>query len=484
MRILIAVTRLLVMAFLITFAVLFPTSTNATIALLFLVLFGSIDPTRNFGSEGVILRGVDTSTYLADAKIIYGTLQDQVSTLAIIMNLFGDGSKFAKPVSNIGIRGYTFLARLTPNWNMGYRPEGTVGVGLAGNQGLQNSTISLKYAYVPITITGQAENLTKGESKAFMQAKALETKFDMKDITSHVNVVVAGCFRGGQLAQVSAASAGSLTCSNSSLNPGAIFLRVGQNIDTGPVGGGALNVSNATITAINYSTRVVSHNGGTASVNDAVNLTGELPTTAAAFPYTAECLVSLISNTTAVQGLNPSTVGQTAWQSYYKDNGAATISSQLIHEQKAFTKNRGGVDPDMFLFSTAQINQLVGIATTTLRFDVNVHSDESIGKKALDLGFSVYEYAGLPCIEDKDLLPDRIYCGASEMMKKFEAIPLSLAEDEAGTWTRMSGANGIADAVMGLLRWYHQISIVQRSAWSAYVNYAVPSAFTTNPPTL
>ncbi len=79
--------------------------------------------------------GVDATTYLADAKNIYGAIQDQVSTLPAFMNLLDNGP-MNDPVSNIGIRGYTFLARLAPNWNLGYRAEGTSGVGTAGNQGL------------------------------------------------------------------------------------------------------------------------------------------------------------------------------------------------------------------------------------------------------------------------------------------------------------------------------------------------------------
>jgi hypothetical protein len=486
MRKFVAFTRLMVVMTLLVIVALNHSPEVVIPALMLAIMLGAVDSIKSPLTE-CVLRGVDSTSYLADAKIVYGTLQDQISTLAILMNLFGDGSKFAKPINNIGIRGYVFLARLQPNWNMGYRPEGTGGVGAAGNQGLANSTVQLKYAYVPVTITGQAENLTKGESKAFMQAKALETKFDMKDITSHVNVVVAGAERGGQLAQVAAGGTlgvGTFDASNVGNLPAAIYLRIGMPIDMAPVGGGAFTVQNATIAAINYGTRAVTHTGGLAVAGNAVALSGEYPSAAGAFPYTSEGLVSLISDTTAIQGLNPATPGQQSWASFLKDTGAATLSSQLVHEQKAFTKNRGGVDPDMYLFPTAQVNQLVGIATTTLRFDVNAHADESVGKKALDLGFTTYEYAGLPIIEDKDLRPDRIYCGASEMMKKFEAVPLSLAEDEAGTWTRMSGANGIADAVMGLLRWYHQIGIVQRSAWSVYKNYTVPTSFLTAPPTL
>lgn len=425
---------------------------------------------------------VDTTSYLADAKIIYGALQEQVSTLAAIMNLFGDGSKFGKPINQIGVRGYTFLCRLTPNWNMGYRKEGVGGVGSAGNQGLQNSTVNLKYAYCPITITGQAENLTKGEAKAFMQAKALEAKFDMKDIVSHVNVVVAGAERGGQLAQVAAPAAGSFTADNAGLLPGALYLRNNQVIMAAPVGGGAASLSGATITAINYATRAITHNGGLATAGHAVALDQEYPILAADFPMTAEGLVSLISDTTSIQGLDPALAANAAWASLLKDMGAATLSSALIHELKTFVKNRGGEDVDMFLFPSAQINQLVSIATQTLRFDVNV--GKGVGKKALDLGFTVFDYAGTPIIEDKDLRTDRIYAGASEMMKKFEAIPLSMADDEAGSWTRVSGANGIADAVAGLLRWYHNIGIVQRSAWGVYKNFAVPTDFQTTPPTL
>jgi hypothetical protein len=69
-------------------------------------------------------------------------------------------------------------------------------------------------------------------------------------------------------------------------------------------------------------------------------------------------------------------------------------------------------------------------------------------------------------------------------MKKFEAIPLSLAEDEAGTWTRIIGPGGIADAVAGLLRWYHNIGIVQRSAWGRLQDLLVPANFASQPPTI
>ncbi|MEE8608689.1 MAG: hypothetical protein V3S55_13870 [Nitrospiraceae bacterium] len=424
---------------------------------------------------------VDTTTYLADAKIIYGSIQDQVSTKAAIMNLFGDGSKFGKPINNIGIRGYVFLARIRPNWNLGYRIEGVTGVGAAGNQGLANATVVLKYAYVPITITGQAENLTKGESRAFMQAKALEAKYDMMDIVSHVNVVVAGANRGGELARVAAPAAGSFTADNAGGLPGAIYLRVNQIIDTMAVGGGAKTLDSATITAINYGTRVVTV-PGTAVAGEAVALEDEYPIVVGNFPITAEGLISLISDAGAIQGLNPATAGEESWASYLRAVGGA-LSSSVLQELCQFVQNRGGQPLDMLLFPSAQINQYVAIATTTLRFNTDMARTAG-QKKALNLGYETYAYGNKLIVEDKDLRPDRVFGGASEMMKKFEAIPLSLAEDEAGAWTRVSGASGIADAVMGLLRWYHNIGILQRSSWGVLETLTVPAAFATAPPTL
>lgn len=428
---------------------------------------------------------IDTTTYLPDAKIIYGAIQEQVSTLPAVMNLFGDGSKFGKPINNVGIRGYVFLARVQPNWNMGYRPEGTDGVGAAGNQGLTNSTVTLRYFYVPIVITGQAENLTKGESRAFMQAKALEAKFDMKDAVSHVNVVVIGAEPGGQLAQAAAPAAGSFTADNASLLPGAIYLRVGQPVDSIPVGGGVASFLNQKITAINYSTRVVTLTGGMATAGDAIALAGEYPQFAVANDgwFTSSGFQNLVNSSGVVQGVDPGVYP--AWQSYLFDNGGSALSSQLLQQLRQFVKNRGGVDGNIFIAPSAQINQYVGIATTTLRFDItNEGPAAKVGKKALDLGFNVFDYAGLPIIEDKDARPDRIFHGDTEMMKKFEAIPLSLAEDEAGTWTRIIGANGVADAVAGLLRWYHNIGILQRSAWGRLQNLQVPANFATAPPTI
>ena len=425
---------------------------------------------------------VDTTTFLADFKTVYGAIQNQVSRLAAFMNLLGDGTKFGKPENRIGARGYTFLAALGPNWNMGYRKEGTGGVGNAGNQNLVQSSVFLKYAYVPIVVTGQAENLSRGDERAFMQAKALEAKFDMKDIVSHANVVMVGAERGGQLAQTTAAAAGTLTCSTAGNLPGALYLRVGMLIDCGPVGGGANSVTGATITAIDYATGVVTHNGGAANVGDAVYLSGEAPQVVGDFPITAEGLISLVSDAGAVQGIDPGVAGQQGWESYLQDAGAVQISPQLILQLKQFVRNRGGSEVDLFYFPSAQVNQLVGIATTTLRFDVG--AGKSVGKRALDLGFDTYEFAGTAIVEDKDARQDRIYALASDMWKKFEAVPLSMAEDEAGVWTRMSGANGVADATQGLLRWYHQLGTLQRSAAGVLKNLTVPANFSSAAPTL
>lgn len=435
---------------------------------------------------------ITSSSYLPDAKIVYGQLYNQVSTQAALMNLLKDGSKMGKPVSNIGLRGYVILVRLTPNWNIGFRPEysgvAAGGVGSAGAQGLANGTVVLKYAYCPILITGQAENLTKGDSRSFMQARALEAKFDAEDITSHLNVIFAGAERGGQLAQVATSAAGppaTFTASFAGLLPAGIYLRVNMPIDIGPVGGGPNSVTGATITAINYGNpTTVTISGGIApTVGHAVYLAGEAPPSVGAFPFTMECLRSLIDDTVAIQGLDPTTQAQAAWKSLVRDVGAVQISPTLLAEQMQFTFNRGGKRPNMFLTPSAQINQYINLATVNTRFDV-VGPGAAVGKKALDLGFMVYNFNGLPMIEDKDLRPDRIYCGDGEMLRKFEAIPLSMAEDGASEWTRVSAQNGIADAVQGLMRWYIQPGIMQRSAWSVYKNFTMPTQFQFQPPTL
>ncbi|HEV1994030.1 MAG TPA: hypothetical protein VGR03_06860, partial [Candidatus Acidoferrum sp.] len=366
----------------------------------------------------VALCAVDTSTFLADMKYVYGAMTDQISTLPAVMNLFGDGSKVGKPINNIGVRGFVFGARMAPNWNMGFRKEGVTGVGNAGNQGLANSTVLLKYAYDPQLITGQAENLSKGEARAFMQAKALTSKYDLLDMVSHANVLVCGADRGGQLGTVNASAAGSITVpALSPTSAAALYIRVGQPIDCAPVGGGALSLSGAVISAINYATGVITHNGGTATVGHAIYLSGEAPVVAGDFPLTCEGLISLVSDTGAVQGLNPATAGQQAWAAYAFDNANAQITSQAIQQLRQFTKNRGGVDPDIFIFPSAQINQLVAIATSTIRFDLNAaNAKGNAAKRAVDLGFNVFEYAGLQCLEDKDARPDRIFAIAIETM--------------------------------------------------------------------
>jgi hypothetical protein len=423
---------------------------------------------------------VTGTTFLTDMKFLYGMIQEQVSTEPAFMNLLGDGTKFGKPINNLGVRGYVFLARLRPNWRMGFRPESdTVGVGASGNIGLGNSTVLLKYGYVPETITGQAEQLSKGDARAFMQAKALEIKYSTKDMVSHMNQLAVGAERGGGLASVAAApapAAGTFYADNAAGFPGAIYLRVGMPVDTYTLGGvGVLSVDDSIITAINYATRLVTHTDATTAVAaQTVALAGE-SCTIANYPTTMDGLIGLISDVGAIQGMNPATAGQESWSSYVEDVGGDDLSSATMHRLRQFVKNRGGLNPDIFVFPSAQIARLVAFATQNYRYETNKGSE--VGKKALDLGYDVFTYAGITIIEDKDARPDRIFCGASETMMKFEALPLQLADDEAGTWTRLNAATGVIDAVVGLLRTYINIGIVQRSAWGCVRGLSVDDAF-------
>lgn len=418
--------------------------------------------------------GVDSTTFAANWKMIYRGIQDQCKALPALMNLLDEGE--GQKITTMGGRGYTFLARVARNWRMGFRAEGTTGVGTAGNQGLAQATVSVKYAYVPNVITGQAVYFGKGDEKAFMDSKALESMYDAKDLASHCNVLAVGAERGGQLAQVSAAASGSFTADFSSNLPGAIYLSPGMYIDTNAVGGGALTLSAAQITAVNYTSRLVTV-AGTAVNGEAVTLSGEAPASSSDFPLTAEGLVSLIASTGSRQGLNPATAGQESWASIQTDVGGVQISSQLMDEQISLTRKKSGSDPDLGYFPDGQANQLTAIATQTLRFDVPAAG----AKKALDLGFTTYSYAGRTIVVDKDARQDRTYWGTRSALCKWEALPYGMADDEAGEWTRIYSSSGIADAVAALGRWYYQIGVKQRNAWSVYYNYVVTSSFLTTP---
>lgn len=428
--------------------------------------------------------GVDTTTFTDDFKSLYGSIQNQVSTEAIFLNLLDDGTKIGEVINTISVKGYTNLARLTPNWNMGYRKESSAGVGVAGNQGLKQYTVGLKYAYCPVLITGQAENLSQNNKAAFMQAKALETKFDTEDMCKHVNVVMMAGERGGRLATVSASGVGTFTCDNAGNLPGALYLRVGMPVDAGPTTGGALSITAQTILTINYTTRVVTHAAGTATIGHGIFLSKEAATAGADFPLTAECLQSLIDDTSAIQGLDPTVAGQTAWKSYIADGGAADISNPIMQELRQFVRGRSGKKINAYLFPMCQINQYGKIATTNTRFESGGGQSNSIGKRALDLGFTVFDFGGTPIIEEPDMRPDRIVAGDFSCMHKYEAIPLTMADDEAGSWTRVTDANGPADAITGLLRWYHQLGVDVRAAFGMYKNLSTTAKFTTQPTVL
>lgn len=433
---------------------------------------------------------VSTTTISSDFKNVYGEgLKNQVGQAAVIFNLFKDGKKFAKPITTIGANGYTFGCRMKRNYSMGYRPEGTTGVGTAGNQGLAQGTVSLKYGYIPTVLTGQATNLSQGQYRAFMAAKAMELQYDTKDMLEHINVLVAGAERGGQLAQALNTSA-TVIASRASNLPGALYLQVGMPVSAGPVGGGALTTGSATgniITAITYDAvagdTVTLTTGDSLTSGDAITLFGEHPSTSGAFPYTTEGFNSLIAATGSRQGLDPSTAGQESWTSYAVNAGGVDLTSQLMDELIQSVEDRGGVTVDTLFFPSAQINQLVNLGTKELRY--NVDNPNGIGKRAIDLGFTTYTYGGRTIIKDKHIRNDRIYAMDLDAMAHFVAIPLSMADDEAGQWTRVIGTSAsIADAIAALMRIYHQIGILQRSATGVMTNLSVAQSFQIQPRSL
>ncbi len=427
---------------------------------------------------------VSTTTISADFKNVYGEgLKNQVGQAAVIFNLFKDGKQFAKPITTIGANGYTFGCRMKRNYSMGYRGEGTTGVGTSGNQGLAQGTVSLKYAYIPHVLTGQATNLSVGQYRAFMAAKALELQYDTKDLLEHINVIVAGAERGGQLAQALNTSA-TVIASRASNLPGALYLQVGMPVDAGPVSGGTLTTTNNIITAISYDATagdtVTLTTADSLTSGDAIYLAGEGAATTGVFPYTAEGFNSLIAATGSRQGLNPATAGQESWTSYVANGGGVDLTSQAMDELIQFVEARGGVTCDALFFPPAQINQLVNLGTKELRY--NVDNPNGIGKRALDLGFTTYTYGGRTIIKDKHIRGDRIYAMDSDAMAHFVAVPLSMADDEAGQWTRVIGSSAsIADAIASLMRIYHQVGILQRSAAGSIFNLSVPGAFQINP---
>ncbi len=434
---------------------------------------------------------VSTTTISGDFKNVYGEgLKNQIGQAAVIFNLFKDGKQFAKPITTIGANGYTFGCRLKRNYQLGYRPEGTTGVATSGNQGVQQGTVVLKYAYIPHVLTGQATNLSVGQYRAFMAAKALELEYDTKDLLEHINVVVAGAERGGQLAQALNTSA-TVIASRAGGLPGALYLQVGMPVSAGPVGGGTLTTGSTDpaniITAISYDAvagdTVTLTTADSLTSGDAIYLGGEASPTTGAFPYTAEGFHSLIAATGSRQGLNPATAGQEAWTSYAANAGGVDLTSQTMDELIQFVENRGGETVDCLFFPSAQINQLVNLGTKELRY--NVDNPNGIGKRALDLGFTTYTYGGRTIIKDKHIRNDRIWAMNSDCMAHFVAIPLSMADDEAGQWTRVIGSSAsIAAAIASLMRLYHQIGILQRSAAGYVNNLSVPIAFQINPQSL
>ncbi len=444
------------------------------------LVFTAIYSLFHHSAGALIAIGVDTTTFLADFKNVYGGIIEQINTAKVFLNLLQKGP-MDSPISTIGGRGYTILARTARNWRLGYRPEGTTGVGTAGNTGLAQATVTLTYAYAPEVMTGQAINLSKGAERAFMAAKALELKYDMLDLMAHINVVMVGAERGGQLAQIlTGATSATQTLSTVGGLPGALYLIAGMFIDCGAVGGGTNSVTAISISSVDYVLNTITlASSQTTVTGDAVYLAGEAAQTTGTFPYTAEGLISLIAATGARQGLNPATAGQTSWQSLTQDVGGVDISSQLIHEQISICNARSGEDPDLGIFPPAQTNSLTKIATQTLRFETAPNG--GVAKKALDLGFRTYSYGGRTIVEDKDCRNDRTFWGAADKLRLFEAIPLSMADDDAGEWTRLIASGSVADAIGGLVRGYHQLGIMQRSAWSMYTNFSVPPAFLTTP---
>lgn len=259
----------------------------------------------------------------------------------------------------------------------------------AGHQAYEQPSITMKYNYGRIEVTGPTIAATRSDAGAFVRTIQSEMDGLLTDIKKDFNRQLFGDGTG-KLCTLGAASASATV----TITDTAQYLEAGMSVDI--VSGGSVSVSGLTIVSVDRSTPSVTFDQAVTT------LTGDILVRSGSYNEEVEGLARIVDDSNTYANINRSDNANEFWRANVDDNGGTNraISESLMQVMWDEIGRRGGVQPDLIITTDGVRRAYMNTLTSLRRF---VNTIEVKG------GFSGPEFNNTAVIVDYDCPPNTMY---------------------------------------------------------------------------
>jgi hypothetical protein len=380
------------------------------------------------------------TTIDAITKEMYqGDIQDQLQSEVTALKRLersGDGIR-----SEVGGKYVVFPIRTKRNQGIGSRNE-LEALPVAGQQGFARGTVSLKYDYGRVKMSGQTMELADSNPQAFSDALDLEMDGLKNDLLKNANRQVFGTSLG-TLATVTADAANTVTVNSIK------YLEVGQQIDI-VTPAGVSHAANRQITAINESTNVVTYDGADASASVVAT---DIIVRQGSWNREVSGFAASIAASGTIYGIDPTVTTQ--WKSTVDSNAGVNrpLSEGLMITMTDNVRKKGG-KTSLIITSLGVRRAYFNLLSQQRRYTNTTEFEGGVRGLAFNNGREI------PVVEDVDAPDNTMYFIDESKFKVYQDHDFKFMQRDGNIWKWVTDY----DAYEAVMNKYWEIATNQRNA--------------------
>lgn len=345
----------------------------------------------------------------------------------------------------VGGKYVTFPIKVRRNSGIGYRNE-LEALQAAGQQGYNSVRIGLSYGYGRVRLSGPTFELAQKNFQAFAAAMDLEMDGIKNDIQKDTNRIFYGDGTG-----VIAAVPASTTTVNTCIVTNPQYLEIGMQVDIGTAAqllAATPAAANRQITAINFSSNVVTFDGAAVSLS-AVSIIVRQGN----YLREPNGLASIITATGALFNIDPAS--EPKWAAIVDGNAGTlrALSEGLMITDTDKARINGG-KTSLLLTSLGVRRAYFSLLSQQRRYPSTTTFAGGLTGLAFNNGREI------PVIEDIDCPPSTMWGIDESSFKIYQEADWSWLDRDNTTWKWVQGF----DAYEAILHKYYQIGINRRNA--------------------
>lgn len=398
----------------------------------------------------------NSTSYNAGLKRVYGEGSDLFKEQQNLM--CASWKKFKLSPLKLSMQGTYGVVSMTGNETGGPINE-TQAFQDPGNYNPQNPVVLPKTNAVPYAITGNLIELSKSNTQAFAAAQDTIMQDSMKRLLSDVNFQ--GLNKGtGQLSLANGAGSGA----TSLIVDNALPFRRGMRLDIWTAIAGTKEVSGATVTAVNYSTKTLTISPASTWSDNSIIV-----------QYTVLDGVTSLANAKAITGLQAicdtttysttfeglSVTTNPEWVGNVVDASNVNVSQDLLQQTYNRTRAIGGGNPNFLISNYGQPRTFLNTELQKTRYEPN----------KVEGGATVLKWMEMEWLIDKDYDIGEVGMYDLNNVEKLQTREMFLADYSGNTAYQIVGY----DQIGGYYKYVANLATWKRNAHSRLINLVEPT---------